>query len=150
MMKLAAAFASFLGVAAMLAPALAVEPFLPKSPRTFAFLDGNGDGKIVLGEIAPRAGKRLLHLDTDGNRAVTVQELDAVMQQGLARRRTRIMAVLDADKDGSITEAELDNFVEAMFNEADTDHDGGVTFEEAQNFKVSAWKRARRAITGAN
>lgn len=150
MTTFAAAFAGIFGVTAMLAPALAVEPYLPKSPRTFAFLDSNDDGKIVLGEIAPRAGKRLLRYDTDGNHAVTVQELDAVMQQALERRRTRIMAVLDADKDGAITEAELDKFVEAMFNEADSDRDGGVTIEEAQNFKVSAWKRARQAITGAN
>ncbi len=75
-------------------PVLAVEPYLPKSPRTFAFLDGNDDGKIALGEIAPRAEKRLLRYDSDGNGAVSTAELDAVMQKSLERRRTRIMATL--------------------------------------------------------
>ena len=138
------------GIMLMIGQALAVEPYLPRSARSFAFLDGNKDGKMTPEEISPRAKKRLLRYDADGNGAVSAAELDAVMKQALERRRTRIMMVLDADKDGAITEAELDKFMEAMFNEADTDKDGGVSIEEAQNFKVSAWKRARLAASGSN
>ena len=94
-----------LGAVLIAVPALAVEPYLPKSPRAFAFLDSNDDGKIVLGEIAPRAGKRLLRYDSDGNGAVSAAELDAIMQKALELRRTRIMTTLDADKDGAITGA---------------------------------------------
>ncbi len=139
-----------IGVVLASGAALAVEPYLPRSARTFAYLDGNNDGKIALDEIAPRAKKRLLRYDADANGAVSAVELDQVMLQAVERRRTRIMTILDADRDGTITEAELDKFTEAMFNEADSDRDGGVSIEEAQNFKGSAWKRARLAAAGSN
>lgn len=139
-----------IGIALASGTALAVEPYLPRSARTFAYLDGNNDGKIAIDEIAPRAKKRLLRYDADASGAVSAAELDQVMQQAAERRRTRIMAILDGDKDGTIAESELDNFMQAMFNEADSDRDGGISIEEAQNFKGSAWKRARLAAAGNN
>jgi Ca2+-binding EF-hand superfamily protein len=138
------------GMTLFVGQAMAVEPYLPKSPLTFARLDANGDGKIALAEITPKAERRLLRYDTDNDGAVSAAEIDAIMQKALERRRARIMFMLDVDKDGIITEAELDKFVEAMFNGADADKDGGVTIEEAQNFKLSAWKKALQAGAGTN
>jgi hypothetical protein len=56
---------------------------------------------------------------------------------------------MDADKNGSVTAAELDSFVQVLFNEADTDHDGGVTLAEARAFKMSKLK-ALKAGDDAN
>jgi len=50
------------------------------------------------------------------------------------RRRDRIMARLDADKDGRITAAEVEGHVGAMLGKADADKDGGVTLAEARAY----------------
>ena len=59
----------------------------------------------------------------------------------IPRRRGRIMAKLDADKNGTISRAELDRAVEEMIAAADADHDGGVTLSEAQNFRLAKIKK---------
>jgi Ca2+-binding EF-hand superfamily protein len=51
------------------------------------------------------------------------------------------MMLLDRDKNGSITEAELDAIVDSMFTAADTDTDGALTLAEMQNFKRAPWRK---------
>jgi Ca2+-binding EF-hand superfamily protein len=121
--------------------AAANEPFLPRGQRAFDRVDANRDGKVTLPEFEPLARKRLAKIDSDGDRSVTAAEIEARMQQALERRRDRIMALLDANKDGAITEAELDKVVEAMFNKADTDSDGGLTMPEIKGFKRGEWRK---------
>jgi hypothetical protein len=131
--------------AATLAPvatlAFANEPYLPRREMTFKRLDTNGDGKITISEFAPLVDKRFALLDTNGDKAVTAAEIEKRMQDAITRRKDRIMKFLDRDADGKITENELDNLVQAMFNSADTDRDGGVSLAEAQAFKRSEWRK---------
>ena len=122
--------------------AVAVEPSLPRNPRVFAKLDSDSNGKITLEEIRPKAETRLLRLDTDNNKEVSASEIDAYINKALEHRRAQLMASLDQDKSGSITVAELDKFLEALFNGADADKDGGVTLEEARNFKFLKWRKS--------
>ncbi len=130
------------GLAAVGGLAVASEPYLPKAQKTFDRLDLNKDGKINLAEFMPVAEKRFLGIDVNKDDAVSAAEIDASLQAALERRRNRILANLDADKNGSISRAELDKYVEAMVAGADTDSDGGVSFAEARIFKIAKWRKA--------
>lgn len=118
-------------------PVLAMEPTMPRSPKTFAKLDTNSDGKVTVEEFLPKAKARLLRLDGDKNGEVTAAEIDVVLMKALNKRRAQVMKTLDADGNGAITQAELDQYVELLLNAADTDDDGGVTLKEAKSFKIA-------------
>ena len=113
------------GLVAVGGLAFAAEPYLPKAQKTFDRLDLNKD------------------------EAVSAAEIEASLQAALERRRDRILANLDADRNGSISRAELDKYVEAMVTGADTDKDGGVSFSEARIFKIAKWRKALQ-LTSAN
>jgi Ca2+-binding EF-hand superfamily protein len=129
--------------------AIASEPYLPKAQKTFDRLDANKDGKLSLAEFTPVAEKKFLSIDMNKDEAVSAAEIDASLQTALERRRNRILANLDADKNGVISRAELDKYVEAMVTSADTDSDGGVSFAEARIFKIAKWRKALQ-LTSAN
>ena len=130
------------GVAAAGSLAMAAEPYLPKAQKSFDRIDLNKDGKINLAEFTPVAEKRFLGIDVNKDNAVSTAEIDASLQAALERRRNRILANLDADKNGSISRAELDKYIEAMVAGADADSDGGVSFSEARIFKIAKWRKA--------
>ncbi len=90
----------------------------------------------------------MARIDGNGDKTVTVAEIDAKLQEALKRRRDRIMALLDANGDGAITESELDNVLEAMFNGADQDKDGGLTMPEINDFKRGQWRKAYLQAAG--
>ncbi len=127
--------------------AIADEPYLPKAQKSFDRLDVNKDGKINLAEFTPVAEKKFLSIDMNKDEAVSAAEIDASLQAAMERRRNRILANLDADKNGVISRAELDKYVEAMMTSADTDSDGGISFAEARVFKVAKWRKALQTIS---
>ena len=129
--------------------AMAAEPYLPKAQKSFDRIDLNKDGKINLAEFTPIAEKRFLGIDVNKDNAVSTAEIDASLQAALERRRNRILANLDSDKNGSISRTELDSYIEAMVAGADTDSDGGVSFSEARIFKIGKWRKALQ-LTSAN
>ena len=129
--------------------AMAAEPYLPKAQKTFDRVDLNKDGKISLAEFTPVAEKRFLGIDVNKDNAVSTAEIDASLQAALERRRHRILANLNSDKNGTISRAELDSYIEAMVAGADTDSDGGVSFSEASIFKIAKWRKALQ-LTSAN
>lgn len=137
------------GVAAAGGLAMAAEPYLPKAQKSFDRIDLNKDGKINLAEFTPVAEKRFLGIDVNKDNAVSTAEIDASLQAALERRRNRILANLDGDKNGVISRAELDSYIEAMVAGADTDSDGGVSFSEARIFKIAKWRKALQ-LTSAN
>ena len=137
------------GVAAAGGLAMAAEPYLPKAQKSFDRIDLNKDGKINLAEFTPIAEKRFMGIDVNKDNAVSTAEIDASLQAALERRRNRILANLDADKNGSISRTELDSYIEAMVAGADTDSDGGVSFSEARIFKIAKWRKALQ-LTSAN
>jgi Ca2+-binding EF-hand superfamily protein len=137
------------GVAAAGGLAMAAEPYLPKAQKSFDRIDLNKDGKINLAEFTPVAEKRFLGIDVNKDNSVSAAEIDASLQAALERRRNRILANLDADKNGNISRPELDSYIEAMVAGADTDSDGGVSFSEARIFKIAKWRKALQ-LTSAN
>jgi Ca2+-binding EF-hand superfamily protein len=122
-------------------PAFATEPYFPMAEKRFARLDANKDGKLVPEELAPVVKKRVAAMDGDGDKALTVSEIDAALQRRIERRRDRIMSLLDANKDGKITEAEMDAVLNDMFDKADTDDDGAVNLAEIRAFKRAKWRK---------
>ncbi len=131
------------GLAAVGGMAFASEPYLPRAQKTFDKLDANKDGKLSLAEFMPVAEKRFLKIDENNDNAVSTAEIDASLQAALERRRNNILAKMDGDKNGTITRAELDHYVEAMLAGADSDKDGGVSFDETRVFKVAKWRKMR-------
>ena len=141
MKPISIAMAAVAGVILLAGTAAAIEPWIPRNGKIFAKLDADSSGKVTLNEIIPPAEKRFTGYDADGDGAVSAAEIDARLKQALERRRNRILASLDGDKNGSVSKAELDKFVEAMFNGADADHDGGITLDEARAFRMAAWRK---------
>lgn len=137
MSRIAMIFALLGAIAAVPATAFAMEPYLPKSPKTFGHVDDNADGKLTMPEIETRAIRRFDRYDTDHDGAVTSAEIDATLQKALEKRRERLLAKLDANHDGTIRKTEIDAYVQELLTEADSDGDGGVTLAEARNFKLA-------------
>ncbi len=142
------AAAGTFALAPAFAPARANEPYFPRGKGSFDRADANKDGKIELPEFASLTDRRMARIDGNGDKTVTVAEIDAKLQEALKRRRDRIMALLDANGDGAITESELDNVLEAMFNGADQDKDGGLTMPEIKDFKRGQWRKAYLQAAG--
>ncbi|MFN0190495.1 MAG: EF-hand domain-containing protein [Aestuariivirga sp.] len=137
-----------LGALAVLAAAAgtmaaeANEPFVPRGERLFALFDTDKNGSMSKPEFLLRAEKRFLRADANSDGAVTAAEIDAQLAKAIERRRARMMANMDRDKDGSVTREELDKYVEAMFDGADANGDGGVSMDEARGFRLAKWRKS--------
>jgi Ca2+-binding EF-hand superfamily protein len=127
--------------------AFAQEATLPRTERSFARLDADSDGKVVMNEFKPKAAKRFMRLDDDQNGTVTTAEIDAWLKRGIDRRKERMLGRLDQNKDGDVTREEVDAYIDALFNGADGDKDGGLTFAEVRD---SAQKRVRQRDAKGN
>jgi Ca2+-binding EF-hand superfamily protein len=126
--------------------AISAEPYIPRNERFFGRFDADKNGTLSLAEVKARTGKSFLRADGNGDGTVTAAEIDDMLRKAMERRRTAILKHMDADNNGSITQAELDKFVEAMFNGADANSDGGVSLDEARAFKLAKWRKERGAV----
>ena len=59
----------------------------------------------------------------------------------MERRRDRILADLDTNRDGSISRAELDASVDRLITAADADRDGGVTLDEVKGYRLAKLRK---------
>jgi hypothetical protein len=137
MKKIALFVTAICGSLLVAGPVMAMEPYMPRSPKVFAKLDSNADGKITAAELQPRAAKRFDRLDQNSNGEVTAAEIDTAFQKVIAQRRDRILRRMVKDANGIVTRAELDAFVVFMMDSADSNHDGGVSLDEAQRFRLA-------------
>jgi Ca2+-binding EF-hand superfamily protein len=122
--------------------ALANEPYFPRSEKGLQKLDINKDGKLTALELAPALMKRLTRMDSNNDKSLSAEEIDASMLERVQKRRGRIMLLMDADRDGKITQAEVDVVLNDMFDKADTNSDGGVDMAEIKTFKRGIWRKA--------
>jgi hypothetical protein len=115
----------------------AAEPRLPTGEKTFLAADKDKDGKLTLAELSPPAERRFLKMDTNGDNAVSREEIETRQRAAMERQLERTLTRMDADNNGTITQAEFDGLLATKFGKADADANGAVTFEEAQAYKLA-------------
>jgi len=104
--------------------------------------DANKDKRISREEADGLELRRFSRLDHNGDQTVTAEEIDLYLAERNARRRDRILRRLDADKDRSVTRAEIDARTANLFRTLDPDGDGGITEDEVRSYREA--RRARR------
>lgn len=130
-----------------------------RAERMLNRLDTDKDGKISQAEMLARASQAFERFDTDKNGVVTKAEVDAKREafrdarkayravkatEGEARDTARaalrdarmdrmglrMFERADADKNGSLTKAEMETAANAMFKKRDRNGDGFITIDE--------------------
>lgn len=146
-------------LAAGATPALAQQATQPQAPTAmtkaemtknidarFAAIDTNKDGVLVKDEIAAVQSKVLEQaqaarqqrmeaefkkLDTDNNGALSLAEFKlAAPPVRAGETPDQVLAEIDVDKDGRVTQAEYRTMPLANFDKLDTNKDGTVTAQE--------------------
>ena len=117
--------------------------------RWFKSADTDRDQRISRDEADVLEVKRFSRLDRDSDGTVTVEEIDRLLSERIARQRESILRRLDADRDRSITRAEIDARTADMFATLDADGDGGITTEEIASYRDARRARRRSARDGA-
>jgi hypothetical protein len=131
-----------------------------RAATAFARMDANSDGRVDDADRAARHKARFDRIDTDGNGALSYEEF-ATQHGERAERGHRaeghrmgmrgghmmgMHGMADADKDGTLTQAEFTAAALARFDAADADKNGTVTAAErkAQREAVRSQWRERR------
>ena len=118
----------------------------PRGPA-FETMDLNGDGSVTQAELDQMGADRFAAADTDGSGGLTAEELmaahDAQKADRADRRLTRMIERQDANKDGVLSQDELqDSRRSGRFLERfDTDKDGAVSAEEFEAARAEMGER---------
>lgn len=106
---------------------------------SFEQLDTNGDGQITMAEMEARGAARFAATDTNNDGKLSKEELTAAGSERMAKRVDRMLERLDADGDGALSQAELEDGrkgkgrgdrMEKRFERMDADGSGGISAEE--------------------
>ncbi|MDB5433103.1 MAG: hypothetical protein JWP35_4219 [Caulobacter sp.] len=147
----------FTGLAACNKPA-ETAPAADAAPAAQGAQGGAGANRMpekqTLDDMLTRTRERFAKVDTNGDKKITPEEMDAASAAreaagggggggGGGRGGFGMLARADADKDGVVTLDEAEAQTKARFATMDTNHDGTVTRDEMQ-----AAAEARRAAGG--
>ena len=136
-----------------------------RTAERFARMDANGDGRLDQADRQARMAQRFAQMDTDNSGAITLEEMTAAHEQRREARADRrggdgermgrhrgkrgggmkMLANIDTDNDGAITQAEFEAAALARFDRADANGDGTVSAEERR----AAHQARRAARTGS-
>lgn len=141
--------AAAMGLVSAAAMATAQEPYVPYASKSFDRVDKDKNGEVSADELKSAAERRFLRIDTDKNGEVSAAEIDASLQKIVEQRRNRVLKAMDADGNGSISNAEVGQFVDDLIKEADADGNGGVTLDEARKLRLAKQKK-QATQEGAN
>jgi len=106
-------------------------------------VDGDGDGVITRAEVETMRGEKFAKADENADGAVSLDEMQAFHEaQRAARQAARLQQrfdKMDADGNGTISDAEFGARMVSRFEQADRDGDGEVSEAERE-----AARNARR------
>ena len=113
---------------------------------SFEEIDKNGDGFVTQAEVDAHRLARFAAMDTNGDGALSVEELVAAAKEGAAeriqKRAEKMIEKRDANNDGKITADEAGpRHAGKMIERMDTNNDGQVSKEE---FEAAKAKRAEK------
>jgi len=97
----------------------------------------HGGREMTESEWDARTRERFARIDANSDGVIDAAEVEAMIGDGMGRRAERggrraerMMRRFDADKDGKVTRAELDGFVEKRFAQADLTGDGRISDDD--------------------
>ncbi|WP_128514186.1 EF-hand domain-containing protein [Tabrizicola thermarum] len=118
----------------------------------FDEIDADKNGKITQEELAAHRAAEFAAADTNGDGALSAEELQAKMlAEMLARHSARMIENMDNDGNGSLSADEMGKGPMAEnFARIDTDNDGAISKDEAKAAaeKVGKRKEGRRHMMG--
>lgn len=95
----------------------------------FGQVDADGDGAVTQDEIDAFRTAKIGAADTSGDGALSIEEFETLYREFTRARMVDAFQSLDADGDGTITEAEIDNRVGFIVDRLDRDGDGVLTLQ---------------------
>lgn len=109
----------------------------------FDEIDANKDGKVSQDELAAHRAAEFAAADTNGDCALSAEELQAKMlAEILARHSARMIENMDDDGNGTLSADEMgEGPMAANFARIDTDNDGAISKDEAKAAAEKAGKR---------
>lgn len=115
----------------------------------FATLDANGDGQITQAELRAAGEARFTATDTDGNGALSAEELIRSDAERAAERVTRMIERFDTNGDGELSLAEMPrrggkDRGAKMFERFDANGDGAISETEFEAMREARAEHAAR------
>jgi len=121
----------------------------PGDCDAFERFDENSDGLLTSDEVPEQAWLRLASADSDGDGAVSPEEL-ATYQPTSSPARDDFFARLDTDGDGSLSQEEVPECLWERLASADTDGDSLISADELAAFRPEAPSRQGVGTHGMN
>ncbi|MBO0332301.1 EF-hand domain-containing protein [Sneathiella sp. CAU 1612] len=116
---------------------ISFEEMTVRSTERFSRLDKDGNGTISVEEMTVKKKEFFDKLDKDGNGSISKEEARAFhdMKREMRKERhaSRMLEILDIDKDGVVTKEEFAAASDKRFEAADGNKDGVLSAEELQN-----------------
>lgn len=109
----------------------------------FAQADTNGDGLVTREEFKASRSARFKQMDRNGDGAISRDDFGRILKfrPDAAQRLDQMLAEADANHDGRLTRAELDQAPVPMFERADANGDDRIDAQE----RAAAKDRAQNA-----
>ena len=116
----------------------------------FETFDADGDGLVTEAELAAHRAAQFAARDSNGDGRLSVEEITAEMERNLGSRVERMMARMDADGDGFLSEDEIGPRGNrgGIIARLDTDGDGAVSEAEFEAGKARFAERRMRFRDG--
>ncbi len=112
------------------------EEMTAKSTERFSKLDKDGNGTISIEEMTVRKQEFFDKIDKDGNGSISKDEASAFHEMKREERKerhaSRMLEILDTDKDGAVTKEEFAAASDKRFEAADSNNDGVLSADELQ------------------
>ena len=123
---------SFTGIAIVAAPASAQLGRRGGGSDHFAQADSNGDGIVTREEFKASRSARFKQMDRNGDGAISRDDFGRLLKfrPEAGQRLDNMLAEADANHDGRLTSAELDQAPMPLFDRADTNGDGQIDAQE--------------------